>query len=170
MVTPVSVDQFANDIHCQQFIQKKAALAAAGCSKEHFLTATRACSHDDERYYIESTLVAKLAPRGAAIAAVAIGKTNFVREHLHAIVDPEVDDKQYLQLAECIELLPDKQTSLLVLSKCLATRQIDTACTTAPQQFNAQVGTATDRMNVWTTEQTAQVSRSCLIPTAALRQ
>eukprot|EP00953_Heterococcus_sp_UTEX-ZZ885_P027859 14897-Heterococcus_DN1.PRE.2 len=159
MVTPVSADQFASDIHCQQFTQKEAALAAAGW---HVVT-------DDERYYIESTLGAKLAPRSAAIAAVAMGKPNFVREHLHAIVDPEVDGKQYLQLAECIELLPDKQTSVLVLSKCLAARLIDTACTTAPQQFNAEVGTATDRMNVWTTEQTAQVSMSCLIPIAALR-
>jgi hypothetical protein len=48
--------------------------------------------------------------------------------------------------------LPDKQTPLLLLSKSLAPRLILTARTTAPQQFNAEVGTATDRTNVWAME------------------
>jgi hypothetical protein len=177
MVTPVATGQFATDAHYQQFTQKEAALAAAGCTlsrpKTVFVPPPGHKVTDAERYFIENTIGAKLAPRGAVIAGVAVGEPGFVREQLHAIVDPDVDSKQYLQLAKHIALLPDKQTSLLLLSKCLAPRLVHTARTTAPQQFNAEVGTATDRINVWAMErimclpQTAQVSIEQLLDTSS---
>jgi hypothetical protein len=117
-----------SDTHYQQFIQKEIAQAEAGCTlsrpKTVFLPPPGHVVTDAERHYVEITLGAKLVSRGVVIADVAVGEPDSVREHLHAIVDPDVDSKHYLQLAKHIALLPDKQTSLLLLSKRLAPRLV----------------------------------------------
>jgi hypothetical protein len=92
MITPVSTDQFASDTRYQQFKQKGQTQAAAGCTlsrpKTIFLPPPGHVVTDDERYYIEITLGAKLASRGVVIAGVEVREPDFVKQHLHAIVDP----------------------------------------------------------------------------------
>jgi len=86
------------------------------------------------------------------IAGVPVGDNDFIKEHLENIVNPDVDSKKYLQLANHIAHLPDKQVSLLLMHKCLPSRLIHTARTTSPEHFIKEVGNKSDIINAWVLE------------------
>ena len=156
MITPTTTAALHSKEHYEEFLLREQELKEVGCElnrrKTVFLAPRGHTVTDADRHYIENVLGATIAVRGAVIAGVPVGDNDFIKEHLENIVNPDVDSKKYLQLANHIAHLPDKQVSLLLMHKCLPSRLIHTARTTSPEHFIKEVGNKSDIINAWVLE------------------